>query len=54
MEVPLSYVPGNVTRVCVKAVGDLQWGGEGDGGKGCVWDPQAYTAPTEPLKFAGE
>lgn len=25
MEVPLAYIPGNVTRVKVKAVGDLNW-----------------------------
>ena len=34
-DIPLTYVPGNVTRIIVKAIGDLTWESQENG---VLWD----------------
>lgn len=34
-DIPLTYIPGNVTRIIVKAIGDLAWESQANGS---LWD----------------
>ena len=37
-DVPLAYIPGNVTRVKVKAVGDMAWPKNTAAASTSIWD----------------